>query len=67
MGGLSDVSWFGVDGGTPDWDGDVRSLVCLLAAQPNQNGLNHKSRGCTGPGTVIPGTVLRTPAATTSC
>ena len=42
-GGLSDVSWYGVDGGTPDWNGDVRSLVCLLAAQPHRDGLNYKS------------------------
>lgn len=31
-GGLPDVSWFGPSGGTVDWSGDSRSLVCLLGA-----------------------------------
>jgi isoamylase len=33
-GGLPDVSWFGPSGGSVDWSGDSRSLMCLLAAMP---------------------------------
>ena len=40
-GGLSDVSWYNADGGAVDWNGNVRSLVCMLAALPRRDGLGH--------------------------
>jgi glycogen operon protein len=37
-GGLPDVSWYSAEGGPVDWNADVRSLACLFAAPPGENG-----------------------------
>ncbi|MCE5267727.1 MAG: glycogen debranching protein GlgX [Planctomycetaceae bacterium] len=42
--GLPDVSWYGPSGSEVEWSADSRSLVCLLAAAPPEEGqgpLNH--------------------------
>ena len=38
-GGLPDVSWYGACGGPVNWNGDDRSLMCILAAVPRPDPL----------------------------
>jgi glycogen operon protein len=43
-GGLPDVAWYGACGGPVNWNGDDRSLMCILAALPRQDPLAMPNR-----------------------
>jgi isoamylase len=42
--GLPDVTWFNSSGGAVEWSGDARSLMCLLAAAPQNDPLATPNR-----------------------